>query len=73
MVLSWLLFEVFALFAEFSIFVPGVLRERKHTNGTARLKTLAVLRIDLFRASYSFFRASGSGLGFFALEPLPSA
>ena len=43
--------QVLALLAEFAVFVPGVFRERKHFRGTARLKTLEVLRIDFFRAS----------------------
>ena len=62
-----------ALLAEFAVFVPGVLRERKHFRGTARLKTLEVLRIDLLRDSYSRFLAFGSGFGFLAFGPAPSS
>lgn len=42
--------QVLALFTEFAVFVPGVFRERKHLIGTARLKTLEVLRIDFWRS-----------------------
>jgi hypothetical protein len=49
-VLAWFFSQVLALFAEFAVFVPGVLRERKHLIDTARLKTLDVFRIDFWRS-----------------------
>jgi len=48
--LARLFSQVLALFTEFAVFVPGVFRERKHLIGTARLKTLEVLRIDFWRS-----------------------
>lgn len=49
-VLAGFFSQVLALFTEFAVFVPGVLRERKHLIDMARLKTLDVFRIDFWRS-----------------------